>query len=136
MGGMGAGKLPTTDTGSDMVDALFWLKTPGESDGCTQTVPDGSQCVRYDTMCGSSDSIGSRSGEPRAPEAGKWFDYQVKMLAENAVDTNWPAPTPSPPVPPSPPAPTPVPTPPPAPTPTPSDCPGGSLDACIDLCPA
>merc|ERR1712176_1291780 len=28
----------------------------------------------------------------------------------------------------------PVPT--PTPTPTPSDCPGGSLDACIDLCPA
>merc|ERR1712048_600017 len=132
MGGMGAGKLPTTDTGSDMVDALFWLKTPGESDGCTQTVPDGSQCVRYDTMCGSSDSIGSRSGEPRAPEAGKWFDYQVKMLAENAVDTNWPGPVPpSPPVPsPEPPAPSPQP-----PAPSPSDCPGGSLDACIDLCP-
>jgi len=32
---------------------------------------------------------------------------------------------------PSPPVPTPV----PVPTPTPSACPGGSLDACIDLCP-
>jgi len=35
---------------------------------------------------------------------------------------------------PSPPAPTPVP-PVPSPAPSPSDCPGGSLNACIDLCP-
>merc|ERR1711982_149479 len=34
------------------------------------------------------------------------------------------------------PSPSPVPTPTPTPSPTPSDCPGGSLDACIDLCPA
>jgi len=34
------------------------------------------------------------------------------------------------------PSPAPTPTPSPSPTPTPSDCPGGSLDACIDLCPA
>lgn len=39
-----------------------------------------------------------------------------------------PAPPPSP-------APTPVP-PPPAPTPVPSDCPGGSLGKCIELCPS
>jgi len=129
--GMGVGALPSAETGEEFVDAFFWLKTPGESDGCTQTTPDGSSCARYDTMCGSSDSIGSRSGEPRSPEAGKWFDYQVKILAENAADTNWPGP-----VPPSPPVPTPTPTPGPVPTPSPSDCPGGSLDACIDLCPA
>jgi hypothetical protein len=30
------------------------------------------------------DSIGSRGGEPRAPEAGRWFDYEVQMLAQNA----------------------------------------------------
>merc|ERR1712048_1140699 len=40
------------------------------------------------------------------------------------------SPTPSP----TPPAPTPTPS--PTPTPTPGDCPGGSLSACIDLCPA
>jgi len=39
-------------------------------------------------------------------------------------------PTPSP----TPPAPSPTPT--PTPTPTPGGCPGGSLSACIDLCPA
>lgn len=40
---------------------------------------------------------------------------------------------------PSPPPPTPTPTPPspePSPTPSPSGCPGGSLDACIAMCPA
>jgi len=118
--GMGAGSVPTTNSGSDLVDALFWLKTPGESDGCTQTTPDGNQCARYDTMCGSSDSIGSQSSEPHAPEAGKWFDFQVKMLAANAVDTNWPVPgPPTPPVP----SPVPVPTPSPVPVPTPSPVP-------------
>merc|ERR1711881_463552 len=121
--GMGAGPLPTISTGSTIVDALFWLKTPGESDGCTDELPDGSSCPRYDTMCGSADSIGSQSGEPRAPEAGACFDFQVKQLAANAVDANWPAPVPSPtpgPVPPSPPAP-------PSPSPSPNPCPGGSM---------
>jgi len=83
--GSGVGHLPTATTAnSTLVDAYFWLKTPGESDGCTQTLPDGSQCARFDQMCASTDSIGSRSDEPRAPVAGKWFDYQVKQLAANA----------------------------------------------------
>jgi len=58
-----------------------------------------------------------------------------------------PAPTPSPPtpapLPPSPPQPTPPtptpapsPTPPSPPTPSPAECPGGSFQACIDLCPS
>ena len=122
---MGVGLLPTTSTGSPLVDALFWLKTPGESDGCTDELPDGSSCPRYDTMCGSADSIGSQSGEPRAPEAGAWFDFQVKQLAANAVDTNWPVPVP---------APTPGPSPPSPPSPSPNPCPGGSMDACKAAC--
>jgi len=81
----GIGVKPTTQTGSTVVDAYFWLKTPGESDGCTQQLPDGSTCPRYDTFCGSTDSIGSQSGEPRAPQAGQWFDYQVKQLANYSV---------------------------------------------------
>jgi len=83
--GAGVGLLPTTNTANTtLVDAYYWLKTPGESDGCTQTLPNGRQCIRYDSMCGSADSIGSRSGEPRAPTAGGWFDYQIKQLATNA----------------------------------------------------
>merc|ERR1711988_314183 len=94
----GAGVASTTDTAApDMIDAYFWLKTPGESDGCTQELPDGTACPRFDTMCGSSDSIGSKSGEPRSPEAGHWFDYQVKQLAANAKLS----PAPAPPAPPS-----------------------------------
>jgi cellulose 1,4-beta-cellobiosidase len=80
----GAGLASTSETEHAGVDAFFWLKTPGESDGCTQKLPSGSSCVRYDSMCGSADSIGSQSSEPRSPEAGKWFDYAVKQLAANA----------------------------------------------------
>jgi cellulose 1,4-beta-cellobiosidase len=83
--GSGIGHVPTLDTPDPRIDAYFWLKTPGESDGCTQTLPDGNQCPRFDLMCASPDSIGSRSGEPRAPEAGLWFHYQIAELASNAA---------------------------------------------------
>jgi len=83
--GAGAGRRPTANTARrDIVDAYFWLKTPGESDGCTEKLPSGEACPRFDRDCGSADSIGSRPGEPRAPEAGEWFDFQVKQLARNA----------------------------------------------------
>ena len=78
--------MASTATGApDVVDAYFWLKTPGESDGCTEMLPDGGMCPRFDADCASEDSIGSRAGEPRAPEAGQWFDYQVKQLAQYAT---------------------------------------------------
>jgi len=118
--GAGIGHRPTTKTAlPDIVDAYFWLKTPGECDGCTQTLPSGGTCARYDTMCDSADSIGSRSSEPRAPEAGKWFDYEIKQLAANANlgPTNSPPPSPSP-----------------SPSPSPLSCPGGTMAACIGLC--
>jgi cellulose 1,4-beta-cellobiosidase len=88
--GAGLGKTFTTDTGSDYIDAFMWLKTPGETDGCTEMLPDGTACKRFDSFCGSVDSIGSRSGEPRIPEAGKWSSYIVTQLATNAN----PVPTP------------------------------------------
>jgi cellulase/cellobiase CelA1 len=77
----GIGLRPSYLTASTIVDAYHWLKTPGESDGCTQTLPNGGKCARYDAMCGSQDSLGSKNGEPYAPEAGQWFDYQIKQLA-------------------------------------------------------
>ena len=83
--GAGVGLAATTDTARpSVVDAYFWLKTPGESDGCSQTLPDGGSCPRFDEDCASVDSIGFRPEEPRAPEAGQWFDYQIKELAANA----------------------------------------------------
>jgi len=82
--GNGIGHVPTTETPDARIDALHWLKTPGESDGCTEELPDGSSCPRFDHMCASSDSIGSRAGEPRAPEAGLWFHHQIEELAQHA----------------------------------------------------
>merc|ERR550539_1156714 len=83
--GSGAGVRSTADVANrSLVDAYFWLKTPGESDGCTQTLPEGGTCPRFDADCGAGDALGSRPGEPRSPEAGRWFDYQVKELAKNA----------------------------------------------------
>jgi cellulose 1,4-beta-cellobiosidase len=93
----GLGQYPTTETGSPLIDAYLWLKTPGEGDGCTEFLPDGKRCPRFDSMCASPDSIGSRSGEPRAPEAGGWFLYQIQMLAKNArLGKLPPSPAPSP----------------------------------------
>mmetsp|Transcript_6027 Transcript_6027/g.19335 ORF Transcript_6027/g.19335 Transcript_6027/m.19335 type:complete len:502 (+) Transcript_6027:78-1583(+) len=83
--GAGAGVASTASTAAPaVVDAYFWLKTPGESDGCTEELPSGGLCPRFDRDCASADSLGSRGNEPRAPEAGHWFDYQVKQLALNA----------------------------------------------------
>lgn len=80
----GIGHVPSTVTADKRIDAVYWLKTPGESDGCTEELPNGKKCPRFDDMCASDDSLGSKQGEPRAPEAGLWFDYQIKQLAENA----------------------------------------------------
>jgi cellulose 1,4-beta-cellobiosidase len=45
--GSGIGLYPTSTTPNPtLTDAYYWLKTPGESDGCTSTLPDGSQCKR------------------------------------------------------------------------------------------
>ena len=54
----GFGTAPTTNTGSDVVDALVWIKPGGESDG---------EC-----------------GFPGAPRAGEWHDEYVQMLVRNA----------------------------------------------------
>ena len=82
--GAGLGLWPTADTAlPGLVDAYYWLKTPGESDGCTAHLPDGSSCPRYDSSCGSVDSLGSRYGEPFAPEAGQWFSSQAAQLASH-----------------------------------------------------
>jgi len=109
--GAGAGHASTSKTEAPaMVDAYFYLKTPGESDGCTDTLPDGSACPRFDRGCDSVDAIGFDAAEPRAPEAGAWFDYQVKQLAEfanfgdDAADSDSSAPTTKPVRPSSPPA--------------------------------
>ena len=91
--GAAVGHTPTAQTAlPNLVDAYYWLKTPGESDGCTETLPNGEHCARYDGSCGSVDSIGSRMGEPRAPEAGAFFASQLAELScragTNSLPTN------------------------------------------------
>jgi len=72
----GLGRRPSTDVSDiglgDKLDAVVWVKTPGESDGTTDT------SGRYDPRCTSSDSM------IPAPEAGKWFEDFYVMLANNA----------------------------------------------------
>ncbi len=46
--GRALGALPTTETGNPLVDALLWIKTPGESDGtCRGGPPAGHWWPRY-----------------------------------------------------------------------------------------
>lgn len=76
--GAGLGYKPTTNvsfTGiEDMLDALFWLKTPGESDGTTN-----SSSPYFDDDCVSANAL-----QP-APLAGDWFDTDFDMLAKNSI---------------------------------------------------
>ena len=132
--GAGAGHVATLNTGAtDVVDAFWWLKTPGESDGCTERLPGGGRCPRFDEACQGDDAIGGRAYEPRAPEAGDWFAFQALQLARNAnlhleadgaldplfgvIDRPPRPPKPPPPSPPLPPPPHPLFSPPPPPPP-------------------
>ncbi len=61
----GLGHRPTADTGDPVVDAYFWIKTPGESDG------NGSGC--------------DQAGTP--PSAGTWWpDYALGLARRAALD--------------------------------------------------
>lgn len=83
--GAGFGVLPTTKTAApSLIDAYMWLKRPGESDGCTKRLPNGGKCLRFDKLCGSADSVGSRKSEPRAPSGGGFFKYYLRLLARNS----------------------------------------------------
>lgn len=63
--GRGAGAVPTTSTGSALVDAHLWIKVPGESDGkCYRGTPGP-----LDPARGIED-----------PAAGLWFAEQAREL--------------------------------------------------------
>jgi cellulose 1,4-beta-cellobiosidase len=70
--GAGLGERPLASP-SPGIDAYYWIKPPGESDGVSDpTAP------RYDAMCSSSDSVTG------APQAGQWFPAYFADLAKNA----------------------------------------------------
>jgi cellulose 1,4-beta-cellobiosidase len=70
--GAGLGERPRVDP-EPGIDAYFWVKPPGESDG----VSDPSQ-PRYDEMCGGRDAAKG------APQAGEWFESYFLDLVRNA----------------------------------------------------
>ncbi|PVF92826.1 putative cellulose 1,4-beta-cellobiosidase II precursor [Serendipita vermifera] len=74
------GPRPTTQTPDPLIDAIVWVKEPGQSDGTSDP-----NAARYDPVCGSDDT----AFKP-APEAGSWFQaYFVHLLA----NANPPVPT-------------------------------------------
>jgi cellulose 1,4-beta-cellobiosidase len=70
--GAGLGERPGVSDDS-AVDAYFWIKPPGESDGVSDP-----KAPRYDSSCSSGDSA---SG---APQAGEWFESYFLDLVRNA----------------------------------------------------
>jgi endoglucanase len=70
--GRGLGVRPTAATGSDLLDAYLWVKTPGESDG---------ECTRGLGPAGSTEDPEWGIVDPRA---GAWFEAQALELAQLA----------------------------------------------------
>jgi len=79
----GFGRRPTGETGFDLVDGYFWVKPPGESDGCRRGAP---SCSSPDVDCAVEAALGSRAGEPAAPAAGAWFAPHAQALAMHALE--------------------------------------------------
>ncbi|MBV9945271.1 MAG: glycoside hydrolase family 6 protein [Myxococcales bacterium] len=73
--GAGLGERPRADP-APRVDAYFWVKPPGESDGSADP-----------TVLGFDENCGPRSPDstPGAPPAGAWFGDYFIALAKNAV---------------------------------------------------
>jgi endoglucanase len=64
------GLRPTVDTGAPLIDALLWIKTPGQSDGsCNRSLP-----ATTDPEWGGIVD----------PAAGAWFPQQALQLAQLA----------------------------------------------------
>jgi cellulose 1,4-beta-cellobiosidase len=70
--GAGLGERPRAQPEDD-IDAYYWVKPPGESDGSSD--PSG---PRFDAMCAGPDA------KPGAPQAGKWFEGYFMDLVHNA----------------------------------------------------
>ena len=73
--GVGIGARPQANpiSGMDYLDAFYWVKPLGESDGTSDT-----SAVRYDGYCGHATAM-----KP-APEAGQWFQKHFEQGIENA----------------------------------------------------
>jgi cellulose 1,4-beta-cellobiosidase len=70
--GAGLGERPRAAP-SKHIDAFFWVKPPGESDGTSND-----SAARFDAMCKGPDAA------PDAPQAGDWFSAYFQELVRNA----------------------------------------------------
>lgn len=70
--GAGLGERPTADPAPG-IDAYYWVKPPGESDGTSDP-----NAADYDADCGKEDAA------TPAPEAGAWFHPYFVDLVRNA----------------------------------------------------
>ncbi|KAI3602114.1 cellobiohydrolase ii [Moniliophthora roreri] len=61
--GAGLGTRPTTDTGSEVVDSIVWVKTPGESGSCFMPRMNILENSRNTFIDGTSDSSSDRFDE-------------------------------------------------------------------------
>lgn len=89
--GAGIGRLPQAlpDGYPDShLDALVWIKVPGESDGSSSEI-NNDEGKSFDPMCDPTFSSGRLAGNttnalPDAPLSGTWFEAQFSQLVANA----------------------------------------------------
>lgn len=80
--GVGARLAANPDASRSYLDAYFWVKGPGESDGTSDSsaATPNAEGKQFDMMCGSTNV----DALPNAPHAGNWFHDQFMMLVRNA----------------------------------------------------
>lgn len=82
--GAGIGERPQAnpDASRPYIDAYFWMKPPGESDGIADpdAVDANEEGKSFDHMCGPTNADAMEG----APHAGHWFHEQFLMLIRNA----------------------------------------------------
>ncbi len=88
--GRGLGTRPTADTGYPLIDAVLWVKTPGQSDGTcdSQGGARGWDYSAYTQPGWPTDAAGQAVFDPLwgvdDPAAGAWFPQQALQLAQHA----------------------------------------------------
>ncbi|WP_291418900.1 glycoside hydrolase family 6 protein [Actinophytocola sp.] len=86
--GAGIGERPTASP-EPGIDALVWVKPPGESDGASEEIPND-EGKGFDEMCDPAYQGNPRNGNnpsgalPDAPLSGHWFQAQFSELVQNA----------------------------------------------------
>jgi len=77
------GSFPSINTSMPMIDAFFWIKNPGFSDGCL--INDHCrECSRYDKDCNRGPvNMGYYDDDQCPSESGVWYSQQLYDLVRN-----------------------------------------------------